>query len=199
MPKPHPTSTASVREVSTALVARASEAAVDPMRRMWDALEAAGCKPHGEPHKFRACCPAHQGSNSDALEVYEGVDRRVVFGCYARRCEKSSILDAIGLRWSDVFPPGSRKAGKQQPRPVKALSKGAAFLDAMTLAGYRWHAQLLGVECPYCSDPNAYLTVHDAGGLDVKCPNLCTERNVREAVETRAAIAEKLKDERRAA
>jgi hypothetical protein len=61
----------------------------------------------------------------------------------------------------------------------------------MTTAGFGWHAQLLGVECPYCSDPNAYITVHDAGGIDVNCPNLCTERNVREAVETRAAIAEK--------
>jgi hypothetical protein len=74
---------------------------------------------------------------------------------------------------------------------VKSLSAGAAFLDAMTVAGYRWRSHLLGVECPYCSDPNCYLTVHDQGGLDVNCPTGCTEQEVRAAVETRAAIAEK--------
>jgi hypothetical protein len=162
----------------------------DPLRRMHDALDQAGCKPTGPVHKFRAYCPAHGGENPEALAVTEGVDGRAVMYCF-RGCEAQAVLDALGLRWTDTFPPGHRNAAKLKPRPVKSLSAGAAFLDAMTGGGYRWHAQLLGVECPYCSDPNAYLTVHDRGGLDVNCPNDCGAQEVRRAVETRAAIAEK--------
>jgi hypothetical protein len=100
------------------------------------------------------------------------------------------IMNALGRPMSVLFPPGHRHARAANPRPAKSLSEGAAFLDAMTGAGYRWAAHILGTECPYCSEPNAYLTVHDRGGLDVNCPNGCVAGEVRRAVETRAAIAE---------
>lgn len=170
--------------------ARGSQNETDPMRRVWDALGDGGYGPHGEPHSFRSRCPAHAGSNREALAVNEGIDGRVVMRCLVG-CQTKAVLDVLELPWSALFRPGSRKAENQKPRPVKSLSAGAAFLDAMTVAGYRWHAQLLGVECPYCSDPNAYLAVHDAGGLEVCCPNDCGAQEVRRAVETRAAIAEK--------
>lgn len=167
---------------------------LDPMRGMWDALHTAGCKPHGEPYKFRAACPVHQGTNTDALQVYEGTDRSVVFGCYAHGCDKRAILDAIGRRWSDMFPAGHRNAPRTTPqRRVKPrpLTPGAALLDLLTAAGFVWKAHLLGTACPFCDDPHAYLTVHDGGGLDVDCPSGCIADEVRRAVETRAAIAEK--------
>lgn len=189
-------SSAGVRAVSTAPVASAREAQneTDPMRRMWDALAVADCKPHGEPYKFRACCPVHGGTNAEALQVYEGSDRRVVFGCYAHGCDKRAILDALGLRWADMFPAGHKSAERRKPvRPVepRPLSLGAAFLDAMTAAGFRWAAHVMRQPCPYCSNPHAYIVVHDAGGLDVECPDGCLADEVRRAVETRAAIAEK--------
>jgi hypothetical protein len=108
----------------------------------------------------------------------------------AARLTRSSTRLACAGRTPSL--PVIGNAAKHKPRPAKALSPGAAFLDAMTVAGYRWRsAQLLGVECPYCSDPNAYLTVHDGGGVDVNCPSGCSAQEVREAVLTRAAIAEK--------
>jgi hypothetical protein len=162
------------------------------MQTMWDALDRAGCAPHGDVHGFMARCPVHKGASRN-LRVTEGVDGRVVLFCipHPTTCDYRAITSALGLPVAALFPPGNRRAEKVAPRPVKSLSAGAAFLDAMTGGGYRWHAQLLGVECPYCSDPNAYLTVHDRGGLDVNCPNDCGAQEVRRAVETRAAIAEK--------
>lgn len=163
---------------------------LDPMRTMWDALAQHGFDPQGDPHNFRARCPAHNGEGRN-LQVTRGVDGRVLLYCISEKCDWRAIADAVDVPVSALFPPGHKRAEKHKPRPVKTLLPGPAFLDAMSVAGFAWHAQLLGVECPYCSDPNAYITVHDLGGIDVNCPNACTERNVRESVETRAAIAEK--------
>lgn len=186
--------------------------ALDPMRTVWDALHNAGCKPHGEPHNFRAACPAHEGSNPDALRVYEGTNRQVVLGCYAHSCDWRSITDALGLPPSALFPAGHKNGPRAKPSaPVKPrpLSAGAAFLDTLTLAGYRWRAVLLLPECPYCGSEHCVLRFADnpeAGdvawerfGVAVDCSLGCTAGEVRRAVEVRAAIAEKLDDERRAA
>jgi hypothetical protein len=181
--------------------AREAQNETDPMRTMWDALALAGCQPHGEVYKFRARCPIHGGTNTDALEVYEGVDRRVVFGCYAHGCDKTAIVDALGLRWANLFPAGHSKAAKQHPqRPVKPrpLSAGAAFIDSLTLAGYRWNAAVMLAECPFCAAEHCVLRVWDGveseGGrftVAVDCSDGCGADEVRRAVETRAAIAEK--------
>lgn len=188
LPETSPTSRSSAPPTSRS-GARGFSNETDPMRRMWEALTAAGCKPHGDTHSFMAYCPAHKGSHRN-LRVSEGSDGRVLLACLAM-CDWRGIIAAVGVDAREMFPPGHRNAPKHKPRPVKSLSAGAAFLDAMTGAGYPWTARLLAVECPYCSDPNAYLTVHDRGGLDVNCPSGCNAVEVRRAVETRAAIAEK--------
>lgn len=171
---------------------------LDPMRTMWEALERAGCKPYGQPHSFRAQCPAHGGGNRDSLGINEGADRRVLVRCLVR-CETRQVLDALGLNWGALFPPGHRSGEKRKPTPVRSLTAGPAFLDTLTLAGFRWAAHIMRTTCPFCSNPHAYLTVHDRGGLDVACPDGCTEAEVRGAVETRAAIAERADDLRRSA
>lgn len=160
---------------------------------MWDALHNAECQPHGDPHKFRARCPVHQGENVDALEVYEGVDRRVVFGCYAHGCDKRAVLDALGLRWTDMFPDGHKNAERRKPtQPVtpRPLNAGAAFLDTLMLAGFNWRAMVVLPKCPYCDNERTLLWVHAGGGVDVECPDGCHYQDVVKAVETRAAIAE---------
>jgi hypothetical protein len=176
------------------LRAREFQTETDPMRRMWDALAENGCQPLGERHTFMARCPVHHGTNRN-LRVSEGTDGRVLLFCLAHPgvCDWRAVSAAVGLDPRELFPPGHRRGMAAKPRPVKSLSAGAAFLDAMTGAGYGWQAELLGVECPYCGAPDAYLTVHDRGGLDVNCPDGCGAVEVRRAVETRAAIAEKLR------
>lgn len=188
----HFNSNTSASGVSTAPVAREElRNATDPMQRMWDALETAGCQPHGELHQFRSRCPAHEGGNAEALKVTEATDRRVLLNCKVRGCDWRAIVTALGLDGRALFPAGHRHAENQRPRPVKSLSPGAAFLDSLTGAGYRWKAHVMGTECPYCGSHNTYLVVHDGGALDVDCPNECHYEDVRRAVETRAAIAEK--------
>jgi hypothetical protein len=176
-------------------------AELDSMRRMWDALHHAGCEPHGDTYKFRARCPVHGGTNTDALQVYEGADRSCVFGCYAHGCDKRQILDAVGLRWRDMFPTGHRNGRRETPRrPVepRPLSAGAAFLDTLLRAGAPWRAMVVLPCCPYCDNSRCLVWVHEGGGLDVECPDECLPSEVRRAVETRAAIAEAT-TERRAA
>jgi hypothetical protein len=165
----------------------------DPMTTIWDALTNAGCEPQGETHKFSAYCPAHGGRSHRNLDVTEGSDRRVLMNCHAG-CDWRAITGALGLDGRALFPPGHRNGRRDRPqRNVKPLplSPGCEFLNALTTAGFVWKAHLLGTRCPYCDNPHAYLTVHDSGGLDVDCPDGCITDEVRRAVETRAAIAEK--------
>lgn len=156
---------------------------------MWEALDGAGCEPKGDVHDFNSYCPAHQGRTTRNLGVIEGADGRVVLNCLAG-CDWRAIVSALGLDGRALFPIGHRNGPRAVPRPVKSLSKGAAFMDALTGAGFRW-AAMVPMRCPYCGVGDAYLTVHDAGGLDVTCSEGCVEDEVRRAVETRAAIAEK--------
>lgn len=173
------------------LVARARgfQNETDPLPRFFETLSQHGCQPKGPLHHFRANCPAHD-SDSPSLVVREGADGRVLVACKVG-CVPQAVLDALGLKWADLFPAGHRNARRQRPRPVKTLTKGAAFLDQMAGAGHRWVALVCNTTCPYCDSPNAYLEVHDRGGLDVHCPSGCGFEEVRRAVETRAAIAEK--------
>ena len=87
---------------------------------------------------WMACCPAH-GDSNPSLSVNEGSDGRILVKCHAG-CETSAVVDAMGLKMSDLMPdrPDSqsraadsasgaqakvwnapagakRKAGKQEP------------------------------------------------------------------------------------
>jgi hypothetical protein len=161
---------------------------LDPMVRMRDALDAAGCHPNGDLHSFMAHCPAHRGSHRN-LRVTEGSDGRVLLTCLAA-CDWRAIIGALGLEPRALFPVGHRKSEKRTPRPVKALSPGAAFMDNLTGAGYRWHATVYLDKCPYCDAQCCFLTVHDGGGVEANCSDGCHYSDVVRAVETRAAIAE---------
>lgn len=57
---------------------------------------------------FLACCPAHDDSNP-SLSINEGDDGRVLLNCFAG-CDTASVVDALGLEMSDLFP-------KEQPAP----------------------------------------------------------------------------------
>lgn len=202
------TLTAGVRAVSTPLVARESQNATDPLRKMWDALHHHGCQPRGETYKFRARCPVHQGANADTLEVYEGSDRRAVFGCYAHGCDKRAILEALGLSWADMFPVGHRSGHKAKPRqPAKVIIPPAVFMDSLVLAGFECKAMVPLDKCPYCDAPRCVLWVHFTAPqpldpnisrsasvapfwLEVECLDGCSFLDVHRAVETRAAITE---------
>ena len=52
--------------------------------------------------KYLACCPAHD-DKSPSLSIRGTDDGRVLLHCFAG-CDVESILDALGLEFSDLYP-----------------------------------------------------------------------------------------------
>lgn len=98
----------------------------DPLRAVYDALEHHGCDPRGPEYKHVARCPAHD-DRSPSLSVREGADGRALIWCHAG-CDTEAVIAALGLRWSDLFPPGHRNA-----RPSPILARGSATREAVDL------------------------------------------------------------------
>lgn len=51
--------------------------------------------------KWVAKCPSHP-DRSPSLHITEGKSWSVVFECMSQHCDRASILDAMGLTWSDI-------------------------------------------------------------------------------------------------
>jgi hypothetical protein len=69
------------------------------------------------PDRYSASCPgplhAH-GDRSPSLSIAIGSDDRVLLRCFAG-CDVASILAAVGMEFSDLFPP--RAVGHARPVP----------------------------------------------------------------------------------
>jgi hypothetical protein len=55
------------------------------------------------PGRWQACCPVHEDRTASLL-VTEKPDGKITFYCFAL-CDKEAILSAVGMKWSDLFPP----------------------------------------------------------------------------------------------
>lgn len=53
--------------------------------------------------RWRACCPAHGGSNSSTLSVGVRDDGAVLLKCF-HGCSTYEVAGALGLELSDLFP-----------------------------------------------------------------------------------------------
>jgi hypothetical protein len=171
----------------------------DPLRTLWDALEAHGCRPHGKEFDFRSRCPGHGGENAESLKVTIGADGRAVLWCHAHQCEVETITQAIGLSVQDLFPAGHYRARTLASRPVKRSDfSGPAFnvanvLYALEMVERPW-TLMLRADCPYCGSQGASLLVRSRGhvlpnGLldehgetDVDCPSGCGSREYTQAL-----------------
>ena len=97
----------------------------DPLRLLWDALDAQGYGPRGKPHDFRARCPGHGGDNPrTSLRVGIGADGRAVLWCHAHQCDVQAITAALGLGVPACSP-------RAPPRP-------AASAEACTPLRVHW-------------------------------------------------------------
>lgn len=161
----------------------------DPLDVVWAALEARDCRPRGERWKVTAHCPAHP-DRRPSLSVAEGADRRVLVSCFAG-CEPEAVIDALGLRWPDLFPAGHRK-GPRPPRrhDLESRTDAAVVLDALKVAGYRWNGVVALERCPFCDAPHPWVRFTDAGGVEVQCTDGCHRDEVLRALEARVAIAQ---------
>lgn len=64
-------------------------------------------KVRGRNGSWTACCPAHN-DKGPSLAVRELPDGRVLLHCFAG-CETESVLAAVGMDMTDLFPPDSKR------------------------------------------------------------------------------------------
>jgi hypothetical protein len=74
--------------------------------RVVSALERAACEPRRTPRGWQARCPGHEDRHP-SLAVAIGRDGRVLIRCWSG-CTTVRVLDALGLRWSDLFADSRR-------------------------------------------------------------------------------------------
>lgn len=59
-------------------------------------------KPRRSGRGWTTRCPAHE-DRTPSLSITEATDGKVLIRCWAG-CSTESVLAALGLRWSDLFP-----------------------------------------------------------------------------------------------
>ena len=65
------------------------------------------------------CCPAHE-DRAPSLSVRGGDDGRVLLHCHAG-CPTASVIEALGLRWCDLFVGERPRDWAPRVRPVTPL------------------------------------------------------------------------------
>lgn len=163
----------------------------DPLKTLWDALESQGWDPQGPEYRFRANCPGH-GGDSHQLRVNEGNDGRALVFCHTAGCSAKAIVDALGLRMSDLFPPGHRNARSLPPvddlyvgGPSKKVTDLLAMLDAVDEP---WMAMVM-TRCQFCGGPGGWFRIGSTetrGTVD--CPDGCSERAYTQALTGRVML-----------
>lgn len=87
--------------------------------------------------RWRACCPAHGGSNPSTLSIGVGADGAVLLRCWCG-CDVEQVTGALGLELSDLFPPkpaNGHRAGPIKRRRLITAGQALELLEAeMTLA-----------------------------------------------------------------
>lgn len=89
-------------------------------------LESHKLRPSGRD-RWRACCPAHKGSNPSTLSVGVGENGAVLLRCW-QGCDVHQVVGALGLELHDLFPP-KPDAGRGAPpmRRRRLLTAGQAL------------------------------------------------------------------------
>lgn len=185
---------------------------MDPCQVIHDALEAQGWDPKGPSYKFRANCPAHSG-NSHQLRVNEGNDGQALVYCHTRNCEPRAIWEALGLKYSDMFPPGHENARDvtlaAPPQPKRKTEKLADLLGLLDEIGEPWQV-IVCTDCMFCGSPGATIVSTRSipamqyqnldgkwveiegvrgGQLVASCPNDCSDRAYKQGLMGRVKLS----------
>ncbi len=91
-------------------------------------------------NKWIACCPAHD-DRSPSLSIGVGNQGQILIYCHAG-CGAAAILDAVGMNFSDLYPPDFKRlqsgrppmAGRDRPGSAERLREavGDLFMLATT-------------------------------------------------------------------
>src|SRR4051812_37349826 len=161
---------------------RMTQANADPLQTVWDALERADCRPVGPTHKFRARCPAHGSDVQNSLAVSVGADGRALLWCFVG-CEAHDVVRALGLVWSDCFPPGhrhARQAGALSRKRLRPIDNVLGALRHLRI-DYRCTRDpqmWVAAACPACGTAGAWplwIHEHERGKVALSCFNGCAD------------------------
>lgn len=92
-------------------------------------LEQFKLRPNG-PNRWRACCPAHGGSNPSALSIGVGQNDAVLLKCWSG-CSTDEVAHALGLELHELFPPRPEPGGGSAPMQRRHLLTSRQALDLL--------------------------------------------------------------------
>lgn len=75
-------------------------------------------KVRGKGPRWRALCPAHDNKNTLSLAITETPENRILIHCFAG-CGASDVMQAIGLKLSDLMQDDGRKDWKKDVQEKK--------------------------------------------------------------------------------
>ena len=81
------------------------------------------------PGRWLARCPAHR-DRSPSLSIREKDDGTILINCFAG-CSALSILDAVELQWSALFPPNTGR--RMQSSPIRSRVPARDLLEIISL------------------------------------------------------------------
>jgi hypothetical protein len=166
---------------------RARTTAGDPLKTIWDALEAGGYRPHGKPYDFHSRCPGHDGDSADSLHISIGADGRALLHCHAHGCDVEQITGALDLTVASMFPAGHRRARRLEVRPARradftgAALEAADMIAALDQLGEDWRVELI-LMCPGCGDGGALFVASSRHRSFMSCEGACTVQMVSQAL-----------------
>jgi hypothetical protein len=82
--------------------------------------------------RWRACCPAHGGSNPSVLSVGIGDNGAVLMRCF-HGCAVDAIAGALGLELSDLFPTKDSHARPLERRRMLSARQALDLLVSESL------------------------------------------------------------------
>lgn len=85
---------------------------------------------HGQD-RWRACCPAHGGSNPSALSIGIGREDQVLLQCW-QGCTVDEVARSLGLDLSDLFPPKPQNGQGTGPIKRRHLLTAGQALDLLS-------------------------------------------------------------------
>ena len=99
-----------------------------PLEKFLSRLE----KVKGRNGSWTACCPSHN-DKSPSLAVREGEDGRILIHCFGG-CDTLSVIQALGMDMSDLFPPKREWSGETQS--VKAMKPAFYASDLLRIISF---------------------------------------------------------------
>jgi hypothetical protein len=136
--------------------------AADPLVVVWDALDAHGCNPFGNPSQFTASCPmTDHEDRSPSLSVGTGSRGQALLNCHGCGAPYEQIAAAIGLNTTDLWPEDCRN-GRRLPGVAPPIPMSDLVLRALVRLGIDYRRTLAddpmwaADHCPICQRPDKW-------------------------------------------